>query len=130
MMEMIQLKTKIDLVKLKSIADITRKAWTKKGKLKSPTIRHRKLFEKAFGEYVGFWTKIIHEAFPEYDFRKYKICMYKIKVSEEADKYIQRILLPMDYLDYSPAVDPRLKDDECIIEDGVLVLKEEVDING
>jgi len=125
MMGMIPLKIKIDLVKLKTIADITRKAWTKRGKLKSPTIRHRKLFEKAFREYVGFWTKIIHEAFPEYNFRKHKICMYKIKVSEEADKYIQRILLPMDYLDYSPVVDPRLKDDECIIEDDVLLLKEE-----
>jgi hypothetical protein len=116
------LKCKISLEKLKMISDIVRPAYTKRGKLKKRQ-KYIELFDKAFKEYVKYWVNIIKKNIPEFDEKKHSIKIYKIRVSEEADKYIRKILMPMDYLDYSPKIDKNLKDNWCIIENDVLDAK-------
>lgn len=101
------------------ISDIVRPAYTKRGKLKKRQ-KYTELFDKAFKEYVKYWVNIIKKNIPEFDEKKHSIRIHKISVSEEADKYISKILMPMDYLNYSPKVDKNLKNDWCIIENDVL----------
>jgi hypothetical protein len=104
------------------ISDIVRPAYTKRGKLKKRQ-KYIELFDKAFKKYVEYWIDVVKKNFPEFDEKKHSIRIHKISVSEEADKYISKILMPMDYLDYSPKVDKNLKNDWCIIDSDVLDAK-------
>ena len=118
------MRVKIDLERLKQIAEITKPARNGNGSWKSYAyIRHKDLLDKAADEYMNFLMDLIEDNIGPLG--NNLIDITKISLSRTATDLISQILLPVDFLVFAPRVDDDLNNDECEIDEmNVLVDKE------
>ena len=106
---------KLDLERLKRIAEITEPARKKNGEWRKSAYRFRKQIDKAFDEYRKFITGLVESvAGPRGDRMIDVSCIH---FSEEAIEIVDKILYELDYLFFAPVLNKNLDPDVCYIDE-------------
>ena len=106
---------KLDLERLKRIAEITKPARKKNGEWRKSAYKFRKQIDKAFDEYRKFIVELVDNAVgPKED---KMIDITQIHFSEEAMLLVEQILYDLDYLFFAPVLNKKLEPDMCYINE-------------
>ena len=106
---------KLDLERLKRIAEITKPARKKNGEWRKSAYKFRKQINKAFDEYRNFIAELVEKVAGQRGDRMIDISC--IHFSEEAMLLIEQILYSLDYLFFAPVLNKKLEPDMCYINE-------------
>jgi len=108
---------KLDLTTLEALAEKLKKYRLRDGRWRPIPPRRAK---EAWETYKTFWEDLASKHL-HYDPKKHILNITKIYVSEDVDDLICKILPPLDYLDFSPAVDATLPPKTCRLTEEALL---------
>ena len=106
---------KLDLERLKRIAEITKPARKKNGEWRKSAYKFKKQIDKAFDEYRKFIVELVEKVVGSREDRM--IDVTKIEFSTKAMELVEQILYNMDFLMYAPVYNDKLQDDVCYINE-------------
>ena len=106
---------KLDLERLKRIAEITKPARKKNGEWRKSAYKFRKQINKAFDEYRNFIAELVEKVAGQRGDRMVDISC--IHFSEEAMLLVEQILYSLDYLFFAPVLNKKLEPDMCYIDE-------------